>query len=357
MAVSSFSPIFIKGADMDYDEFLSSVKGGNIASCYVFEGIEEYIKASALGRLRELIVLPGLQGMNDMVLVDPDADTLIAAAETLPVMAEKRLIVVKECGMLSGKAREYNESLNADKLAAYLKQLPATVCIVFYVRGKSDGRKKLYTALKKSAAVVLFDPLDERKLAQWIAQTLKKMGRRIQVDACAQLPLVAGTDLTRLYGELCKLAAYTAGSDAVTRADIEAVCIKTTEYKVFDMASALLAGEGERAFELTQGILRDGEDALFLLALLYRQIKQMQFAGILAGERMSEYEIGSRIGIPSFVVQRIIRQAKSYTAEQLEEMTNLCLDTEYGIKSGQLPADGALEMIMLRILSMREEKR
>lgn len=342
---------------MDYDEFLLTVKSGKLSSCYVFEGIEEHTKASALNRLREVILLPGLQGMNDLYLEDPDADTLIAAAETLPVMAEKRLVVVKECGMLSGKAREYNESLNADRLAAYARQLPDTVCIVFYVRGKADGRKKLYTALKKTATVVLFDPLDERRLEQWIAKTLKKMGKRIQVDACAQLPIVAGKDLTHLYGELCKLAAYTEGSESVTCADINAVCIKTTEYKVFDMASALLAGDGERAFELTQNILRDGEDALFLLALLYRQIKQMQYARILANEQLSEQDITSRIGIPSFIVQRVIRQARSYTLLQLEEMANICLDAEYGVKSGQLPAEGVLELIMLRILNMRGKER
>ena len=88
--------------------------------------------------------------MNDTRLIDPAPDALIAAAETLPFMSDRRFIEVRDSAMLTaGKAKEYDENSAAQELEAYLTQAPDTAVIVFFVRGKADGRKKLYQALKK----------------------------------------------------------------------------------------------------------------------------------------------------------------------------------------------------------------
>ena len=87
---------------MDHRAFFDDVAKGNIAPCYVFEGTEEYIKRSALAALRNKLLPAGLEDMNEARLTDPDANALIAAAETLPFMADKRLVLVLESGMLSG---------------------------------------------------------------------------------------------------------------------------------------------------------------------------------------------------------------------------------------------------------------
>ena len=87
---------------MDHRAFFDDVAKGKIAPCYVFEGTEEYIKRSALAALRKKLLPAGLEDMNEARLTDPDANALIAAAETLPFMADKRLVLVLESGMLSG---------------------------------------------------------------------------------------------------------------------------------------------------------------------------------------------------------------------------------------------------------------
>ena len=160
--------------------------------------------------------------MNDTRLVDPAPDALIAAAETLPFMSEKRFLEVRDSAMLlSGKAKEYDEDSAVKRLDAYLSELPDTAVIVFTVRGKADGRKKLYQALKKKAKLVSFDPLDDKELAQWIARSLKKAGKKINQAACQRLWFSAGRDLTLLNNELGKLAAYAGDRDEVTEKDVQ----------------------------------------------------------------------------------------------------------------------------------------
>lgn len=73
---------------MNHTAFFDSLKAGNIADCYLFEGAEEYIKQQGLAQLCAKLLPVGLEEMNLTDLGDPDADALIAASETLPFMGE-----------------------------------------------------------------------------------------------------------------------------------------------------------------------------------------------------------------------------------------------------------------------------
>ncbi len=341
---------------MNHSEFFAAVKAGQIAPCYLFEGTEEYTKESALRTLQGRISAGDFGELNETRLTDPDADTLIATADTFPFMADKRLVIVLGSAMLqSGKAKEYDEDESVKKLTAYLDNLPDTACIVFMVRGKADGRKKLYTQLKKKAAHVQFEPLTDRELTQWMAQLMKKAGKKISADTCQRLWFAAGRDLTHLGNEIEKLIAFADGRDEVTAEDIDAVCTRTAEYKVFDMASMLLLGDGAGAFTLMNGLLQEGEDRLFLLTLLGRQCRQLLYIKQLSGQRLDPGALAAQVGLPPFAMGRMTSQAARYTAAQLQAMCDWCVEAEYGVKSGELMDVGSLEQVMLKILALKEK--
>lgn len=342
---------------MDHRAFFDELKKGNIASCYVFEGPEEYIKRSALEALRARLLPEGMAEMNESRLRDPDANAIIAAAETLPFLADKRLVVVNESGMLQGKAKEYDEAKNAQMLVEYLKDIPSTTCLVFYVRDKADGRKKLYTALKKTAVMVQFSTLDEREMTRWIAQQLKRLDKKISAPTCQKLIFTAGSDLYALSGEIQKLAACAGEREEVTESDIDAICVKTTAYRVYDLTAALLRGDAKNAFTLSQALIKDGEEELYLLALLQGECRRMLSIKILRAAGMSPDMIAGKIGAPPFAVRQLSQAVSQYTDVQLKKMTDICMETEYRVKSGQCAADGALEKTMLQLLKIRAEGR
>ena len=341
---------------MERKVFFDQVAQGNIATCYVLEGPEEYIKRSALETLRKRLLPEGLADMNETRLVDPDADTLIAAAETLPFMAEKRLVLVQESGMLQGKAKGYDEARSAAALGEYLQNPPDTACIVFYVRDKADGRKKLYQQLKKTAEIVQFTALDDREMVRWIAQTLKKLGKQISAAACQKLTFTAGTDLDALSGELQKLAAYAGDRAEVLPEDIDAVCTRTTAYRVYDLTNTLMRGDAKGAFILAHALQKDGEEPLMLLALLQGECRRMLAVKLLRAEGTAPDAIAGKIGAPPFAVRQLYNQVTRYTERQLHAMCDACMETEYLVKSGQLPLDGALEETMLKLLRIRAEE-
>ncbi len=343
---------------MKHTEFFAALKSGNVGGCYLFEGEEEFTKRSALKALREKVAGGDFAAMNDTRLTDPAPDELIAAAETLPFLSERRFVEVRDSAMLlAGKAKNYDEDSAVKRLDAYLGQLPDTAVVVFFVRGKADGRKKLYQTLKKKGQIVSFEPLDDRELAQWIARTLKKEGKKISLAACQRLWFSAGRDLTLLSNEIGKLSAYAGSREEVTEEDVAAICVQSTEYKVYDMADTLLSGQGAKALRMLDALLRDGEERLMLLSLLGRQCRQVGYAKAMAAAGAQTGEIASKLGIPPFAVRKNLDTARFYTQEQLSEMARLCLEGEYLVKSGQLSDAGTLEKVMLQILSIREGNR
>ena len=244
---------------MKHSELFSALKKGEMARCYLFEGEEEFTKKTALKMIREKATGGDFAAMNDTRLMDPAPDELIAAAETLPFMSDRRFVEVRDSAMLqSGKAKDYDEDDAVKRLNDYFDHLPESTVIVFFVHGKADGRKKLYQVLKKKAVIVSFDPLDDRELAQWIASTLKKEGKKISLATCQKLWFSAGRDLTLLYNEIGKLAAYAGDREEITDGDVDAVCVRSTEYKVFDMADALFSGQGGKALRMLEALLREG---------------------------------------------------------------------------------------------------
>lgn len=335
---------------MNHTMFFQSLKGESLpAGIYLFQGEEEHVKRSALQRLREKVLPEGLEALCETLLDNPSADDIIAAAETVPMMAERRLVVVRDSALLvSGRARD--EAAESERLTAYLPKLPGYTLLLFYCHGGIDGRKKLSQALGKLATVVKFDPLSDEELTRWMRATLKaEGGKTIGPREAQRLAFTAGRELALLTGELHKLAHYLGEREAVEAADIDAVVTRSLECTVFQLVDALVEGKEAQAFSLLSAMLEAGEGRLGILAMMLRQyrvlltLKWMQAEGI---DRPSQQR---RLGVPPFAFDRAQKQAQGYTLARLKEAVALCVDTDYAVKSGRLREDAALERAMLML--------
>lgn len=335
---------------MKHTEFFAQVKAGDIARAYLFTGEEEHVKGKALDALRAKLLPEGLEALNETVLVNPSASDVIAAAETLPMMAERRLVLVRDSALLAS-GRAANEADESAKLVAYLDRLPETACIVFYVRGKADGRKKLTQALNKKATAVAFDPLDDHELHRWIQAQLRARGKTIAPGDASLLAFTAGRELLGLAQEIDKVAAYAGARPEVVRADIEAVVTPSLECTVFQLVDALVAGKEAEAFRLLGVMLERGEARIGILAMIARQYRNLLHWKLMQQAGIGEAEATKRLGVPPFAMRRLKTQAQGEQAETLRAKLDLCVDTDFAIKSGKMREDAALERAMLRLCS------
>ncbi|MBP3648059.1 MAG: DNA polymerase III subunit delta [Clostridia bacterium] len=333
---------------MNHTAFFDAVKAGSIGECYLFEGPEEYIKQQALKALCAKLLPAGLEEMNMTDLTDPDADALIAAAETLPFMGEKRLVIVRECSLITA-GRKAEDERKVEALTDYLGHISPTTCLVFYVKGKADGRKKLYTLLKKKNAIVDFSQMNDVECADWARKAMRRMGKQLDGENAGRLVFTVGRDAALLRQEMEKLASYLDDRDVVTAEDIDAVCTRSTECTVFQMVDAQVAGSNDRAFALLRDMVRAGEDRIGILAMLLRQYRILYHMRCLLDERTPPNAQAQLLGIPPFSVSRTQQQARRFERDRLKEAYDYLMDYEFRIKQGRVPQDNCAENALLHL--------
>ena len=333
---------------MNHTAFFDVLKAGTIGECYLFEGTEEYIKQSALKQLYAKLLPAGLEEMNLTELTDPDPDTLIAAAETLPFMGEKRIVVVRECSLITS-GRKSEDDAKVEAITDYMAHISPSTCIVFYVKGKADGRKKLYTLLKKKNAIVDFSPMSDSEYASWAAKTMQRMGKTLDRTCADKLVFTVGRDAALLKQEMEKLASYLSDRAAVTEADIEAVCTRSAEFTVFQMVDAQVAGDNQKAFALLRDMIRAGEERMGVLAMLLRQYRILYHMRCLMDEKAPQQSQAQLLGIPPFAVGRTQQQARRFSQQRLRQAYDMLVGYEQSIKAGLVPQEACAENALLRL--------
>ena len=335
---------------MDQRAFFQELKADTVRSVYLFFGPEALIKKSALEQLKKKTLMPGLEGLDCTVMSSPGAQALIESCETLPMMSHYRLIIAEDMALLqSGKAKD--EEQDSKLLLDYLPRVPQTTCLVFYMNGAIDKRKKLAGALMKLPGVVSFDALTDDDLWRWMNQTLRRSGKRMEQSACELLAFSSGRDLTLLQGELAKLAAYVQEREVITGEDVERVATKTAESTVFAMVDAISARRAQEAFTLLGVLLHGGEQRIGILAMITRHYRQMLHLAAMRENRVPQMQQAKTLGVPPFVLTKLTRQISGRTLESLRRDVEQCVQTDYDIKRGALREDAALDRLMLCLLA------
>ena len=334
---------------MTQQEFLQRAAQGRLHGAYLLDGEEEALKQEALTVLRRAILPEGMEELNESVLIDPETSAIIAAAETLPFLAERRLVVVRDCGFISGR-READKALQD-----YLAKVPDTAVVLFYVIGKANQAKGLVRAFKKAGTQITFERLKGDALNRWITDAFAAEGKQCGAAAAAQLAFISGSDTAVLRGEIAKVAAYIGDRTEVTNQDLRDVATPGAEYRVFDIVNAVVAGQSERAMRLLRDMLRAGEEPVGILGLLLRQFRLMQQTKIMQFEKIPAGEIASRLG-GGYSAESIIRSARAYSGSEVRRGVQLLLDLDWKMKSGRLNEEGLAETALLSILSLKQQR-
>ena len=333
---------------MDRKDFERALAGGSLPSVLLFEGEEEQMKQDALSALRKALLPPGMEEMNEMVLDNPETDQVIAAVETLPFLADRRLVIIREHPAITGRGE------SDDRLISYLPSVPSSAMLIFYCTGKPDARKKLYMAVKKLGGIVTFARLSGADLTRLVTDAFHEAGKECDVRTADYLIFTVGNDASCLLSEVAKIASYAGERPSVTADDVSTLATPSTECTVFQLVDAVVTGQKKRALILLKNQLLNGTEPAAMLALLLRQYRFLQHIKIMQYEKKSREFIRSALGVPPFALDQYIRQASAYTGGQVKRAVRLCLDTEYGFKSGRLQVDSALEALIIKLLNLRD---
>lgn len=320
---------------------------------HVFHGDSEFEKSEAIAALRRGIGDdPSLWDLNCTVL-DGRTVTLTALqhhCDTPPFLGEYRLVIVNE---LPGKDDGSAETGWLQELSAYLPHVPETTHLVLNVGKALPPRHRLLTAVaalgpKGDVRLFALPALKGGELARWVERRAQRKGARLGPGVADDLATFIGPDLRRMDNELEKLVLY-AGGRAVTREDVRKLVPYAQEASIFAMVDALALRQTAQALRLLTQLHNEGAHPLYLLTMIVRQYRILLQVKELMGQGLDQEAIAARLGLHPFPTGKAMAQAQRYRFEQLVNIYDRLLATDVAIKTGQMEALLALNVLVVEL--------
>ena len=159
-----------------------------------------------------------------------DIDKVIELAHAYPMMAEKRVVLVREAQAIR----------SLEGLDTYLAHLtPTTVLVFCHKHGKLDARKAAAKALQQVGVVFESKRLFDNQLAPFISRYFSQHNVDIEPQAIQMLAGHVGSDLSRLTTEMDKLLLALNGNRVVGAALVEEQTGMSKDFNDFELQSAL----------------------------------------------------------------------------------------------------------------------
>ena len=217
------------------------------------------------------------QGFTEREVLDAGANfnwnQLLASGSSLSLFADRKLIDLRLAGKLDDDARE--------ALSAYLDN-PNPDNLMLLTTGKIEKQAqstKWFSGLESRALFCPIWPVSERDLPQWIRQRLQKHGLTAEPEAIEVLVERVEGNLLAANQEVEKLRLLVNTTHLDAQTVLEAV-VDNSRFTVFALTDACLAGNSGRALNVLNHLQAEGEEALFILNMLCREIRAL--AGIMA---------------------------------------------------------------------------
>ncbi len=332
-----------------YKEILQELEVGILANPLIFYGEEDFLIRWAIDKIIERFVGKDLASLNLTALEwqDADIDELCSLLETLPMMAEKRLLVLENFSFDSKDPRLEHLMTEIDKIPGHSLMIICSSAV--------DKRTRLYKKQAAKGGIYCFDRLNEAELRSFIFKRLKQAGKsahssviRNMIEESGYLDRQSNYSLYNFENDIKKLIALSE-DNIITAELVEAGLTKNTEAYVFDMIDAISSGEKGEAIHLLHSLLKGGSAWQQLLSLIVSTYELILICKEMAEDGYRQAGIVKDTGIHEYRVKKALALSRRYTKKQLRNNLSLCINVDREIKTGLLDSELAMELLIANI--------
>jgi DNA polymerase-3 subunit delta len=316
-----------------------AIHNKKFAPAYYFFGEDEYLKEEGLRRLIDAAVDPATRDFNldQRKGGDLDAAGLSALLGSPPMMAERRMVVIKDVGSLKKDARL--------ALDGYLKKPASDTLLV--LTSPADG--KADKGLSGSAEAVEFDQLSGAQVPKWITARAIELGATISPGASELLQDAVGPDLSQLAIEVNKLASYCGGREIDEAAVTEIVGVRREE-TLGRLLDAVATRDVGAALALVAPILQQPKTtAVFVVMSLTTQmlaLAVMQASAVPMSRRSNEFfnllkRGGSNLTGRAWgeAVSAWTRASSHWSSQELDHALHVLLQCDVALKGSRVSSE------------------
>ena len=229
---------------------------------------------------------------------------------------------------------------------------PDTV-LVLIARGKVQAR--LSKAVQKADGEVrAYEAPKPWEMHKWVMARAKEEGLTLDSDAAKTLVSAVGTGQQRLAREVEKLVLAAHPSATLSAEEVEELAPAESLRSGYDVADALVAGDGRAALALSETLLERDEHGSKIMYAITRRLREVHRAASLIEQGVPEQKVAAAIGGPPWAAKKIMAKAKGADRQALEHALCTFADLEVDLRGGGtagLDEDTAFSLALTRAAS------
>ena len=334
------------------EELEKELNQGKIRNMYLLYGEELFLLENTLKKIKNLLG-ECIKGINYIPIDDTNIGEIISDIETPAFGYEKKLIIVRNSGILKKEGKKKNAELGKirDRLTEYLEknnQLITESVILVFVEEEVDTKINLYKTIDKLGIICHFEyqkPIQIEKRMKAICNAYKvnitDANLRYFIESC-------GTNMQELINEIRKLIEYAGEDGTIEKADIDSLCIKKLESVIFDLTDNLGKKETYKALQVLKNLIYAKEPIQKILITLYNHFKKLYLTKIAIKNNKDIITSLNLKPNQTFLVNKYKMQSKYFEEKELKNILQSLRDLDYNYKIGLIDLQIGLESILCR---------
>ncbi|MBU5669933.1 DNA polymerase III subunit delta [Peptoniphilus sp. MSJ-1] len=331
---------------MNYKEiYKDSDKGG----AYLFYGKEKYLIENAIGYLKNKYI-KGTDAFNYIKIEGTEATPadIITAAETYPVMSDKKLVLVKDVSFF------ISENNLKKSFYEFLENLDNFVILIFWDRASIKKTTKFYKEMKKLGRDVEFPKLSLPDFRNFVNQYFLRKKKKIKTTDIAYFIEKSGYNsrnedktLLDIKTEMDKIISATSG-EVITREDIDGSITENVDSNIFNFLDAMMKRNTEIAILELDNMYRLNEEIPKIFYMIIRQVKNFLSYKILNEKNIYPNDIMNEIGVSQYEFKKILGTQNNFTKSFLVRFYDELLEADELFKTTSVDEKVILETLVIK---------
>lgn len=222
-----------KKTENTYEEIMRDIAAQQYAPVYVLMGEEPYFIDKISAKIEENVLLPEEKDFNCTIVYGADVTAIqvVDMAREFPLMAARRLVIIKEAQAMK----------NVDAIEKYLENPVSTTILVLCYKDNKVGKKIVAKAKIKG---VFFESRKKRdyELPAFVENYLSLKNKTIEHKAASMIAECVGSDLDRITSEVDKiLISLPPGERRITPDIVEEQIGISKDFNIFELRNAIVA--------------------------------------------------------------------------------------------------------------------
>lgn len=302
----------------DFQNIIKEIEGGPVGSGYYLFGEEAYLKQSLMAAIRRAIVALDFAEFNFDELWGGDignGQDLFDAILALPMMADKRLVILREAEKCrKGVYKGFEEFKVPNECFLVIEATPSR---------KNVSYHKLFS---EKLTPIACEISNDREMVSWVMRLAMEKDIRIGRSEASHLVKRVGVNLQTLDSELDKFGLMVQ-DEPLTVEQIDRMTAHSRSANIFGFSDGFASRDFSQCLAAAERLFEFGESGTMMIAFLKNEMLTLL-------RLKSDPDGMKKVRIPGWKRKRYANWVRQWRKSDLQKLIQGASEADIGIKTG-----------------------